>query len=50
VLLLEKEIIPLEGLDLSQVEEGEYILAAFPLYLKDSDGAPVRAALIKEAL
>ena len=48
VILLEKEIIPLEGLDLSGVALGEYILSAFPLNLKGSDGAPVRAVLIDE--
>lgn len=46
LILLRKEIIPLEGLDLSGVKPGEYILSAFPLHLRDSDGAPVRAVLI----
>lgn len=46
VILLEKEVIPLEGLDLSGAEPGECILSAFPLSLQDSDGAPVRAVLI----
>ena len=48
VILLEKMIIPLEGLDLSRVATGEYILSAFPLYLQDCDGSPVRAVLIDE--
>ena len=48
VILLEKEIIPLEGLELSGVEPGEYVLSAFPLNLRDSDGAPTRAVLIDE--
>ena len=46
MILLEKEIIPIEGLNLSNAAPGEYILSAFPLSLKDSDGAPVRAVLI----
>ena len=47
-ILLEKGIIPLEGLDLTKAEPGEYILSAFPLNLEDSDGSPVRAVLIRE--
>ncbi len=35
----------LEGLDLSQVTEGEYELIALPLRLKGFDGSPVRAIL-----
>jgi len=46
LILLEKEIVLLEGLYLSGVTPGEYILAAFPLKLKGSDGSPVRAVLI----
>ncbi|MDR0287947.1 MAG: cyclase family protein [Clostridiales bacterium] len=48
VILLEKGIIPLEGLDLSAVDPGVYILSAFPLNLQDSDGSPVRAVLIDD--
>jgi len=48
VILLEKEIIPLEGLDLSNASPGEYTLCAFPLNMRDSDGSPVRAVLIDE--
>ena len=48
MILLKKGIIPLEGLDLSNVEPGEYVLSAFPLNLQGSDGAPVRAVLIDE--
>ena len=47
MILLEKEIILLEGLKLSDAEPGEYLLSAFPLNLQASDGAPVRAALIR---
>ena len=46
VILLDKEIIPLEGLDLSAVQPGDYILSAFPINLEGSDGAPVRAVLM----
>ena len=42
---LNAHVIPLEGLDLSNVKSGEYILSAFSLNLKDSDGSPVRAVL-----
>jgi len=45
-ILLGQGIILLEGLDLSDAEPGEYILAAFPLKLEDADGSPVRAVLI----
>jgi arylformamidase len=48
VTLLEKGIIPLEGLNLSNVNPGEYILCAFPLHMRGSDGSPVRAVLIKQ--
>ncbi|MCL2409124.1 MAG: cyclase family protein [Oscillospiraceae bacterium] len=48
VILLKKGIIPLEGLNLSNVDPGEYILSAFPLNMQDSDGSPVRAVLIDE--
>ena len=48
IILLEKGIIPLEGLDLSNVNPGEYILAAFPLNMQNLDGSPVRAVLIDD--
>lgn len=35
----------LEGLDLSQAEDGVYELAALPLKIAGGDGSPVRAAL-----
>ncbi|MBP7967108.1 cyclase family protein [Candidatus Woesebacteria bacterium] len=44
---LGKNIPIIEGIDLSQVEAGEYILIALPLKLTDRDGAPVRAVLLK---
>lgn len=47
MILLQKGIIPLEGLVLSNVKCGEYILSALPLNLNGSDGSPVRAVLIE---
>ena len=38
----------LEGLDLSGVPDGNYILAAFPLKLEGLEAAPVRAVLLEE--
>jgi len=46
IILLGKGIALLEGLDLSNVNPGEYILSAFPLKLEGADGSPVRAVLI----
>jgi arylformamidase len=46
--LLKAGVVIVEGLDLSQVPAGEYLLVCLPLKLKDSDGAPARAVLIKE--
>lgn len=36
----------LEGLDLSRVQPGNYVLSAFPLLLGGAEAAPVRAVLI----
>jgi arylformamidase len=43
--LLEAGIWVIEGLDLSQVEPGEYELICLPLKVEQSDGAPARAIL-----
>jgi arylformamidase len=40
-------VIPLEGLDLREVEAGEYQLICLPLRLEGSDGAPARAILVR---
>lgn len=48
VALLEAGVVPLEGLDLREVEPGEYSLVCLPLRLEGSDGAPGRAILIQE--
>ncbi|MDD2430651.1 MAG: cyclase family protein [Firmicutes bacterium] len=44
-LFLSQEIIILEGINLSHINEGNYQLAALPLKLESLDGSPVRAAL-----
>ena len=43
--LLGAGIVNVEGLDLSQVKAGDYLLAVLPLKIRDSDGAPARAIL-----
>jgi len=47
-ILLNQEMIILEGIDLSQVSPGKYQLYCLPLKLRGSDGAPARAILIEE--
>ena len=47
-ILLSKQVVLLEGVRLSTVEEGVYLLCAAPISLGGSDGAPVRAILISE--
>lgn len=49
-LLLEKDIPIIEGIDLSQVEEREYTLVAFPLKYVGLDGAPARVVLLSYAI
>jgi len=43
--LLRKNIVIFEGLDLSNVEPGEYQFIGLPLKFTDLDGAPARAVL-----
>jgi arylformamidase len=45
--LLKNDIVILEGLNLNQVEPGEYMLVALPLNLRSLDGAPTRVVLLK---
>ena len=45
LIILGADKIALEGLNLSDVSPGEYILSAFPLNMSGSDGSPVRAVL-----
>jgi arylformamidase len=44
-VLLEAGVIVVEGLDLSEVEPGEYELICLPLPIVGGDGAPARAVL-----
>ena len=45
--LLSKEVVLLEGIRLSNVKEGVYLLNAAPINLGGCDGAPTRAILIE---
>lgn len=47
-ILLRNGVVAVEGLDLSRIEPGEYQLICLPLKLKDCDGAPVRAVLMRD--
>ncbi|MEX1375859.1 MAG: cyclase family protein [Eubacteriales bacterium] len=47
-LLLEDDIIIMEGLELKDISEGEYKLIALPIKIKGTEGSWVRAALIEE--
>ncbi|HBA88942.1 MAG TPA: cyclase [Geobacter sp.] len=44
--LLNGGIVVIEGLNLTDVDHGEYQLICLPLKIKDGDGAPVRALLV----
>lgn len=46
-ILLGAEIVLLEGLVLTDVCEGKYLLSAAPLNLAGADGAPCRAVLVQ---
>jgi arylformamidase len=46
IALLSHNVVLLENLDLSQVNEGGYFLSAAPLKIAGLDGAPCRAILI----
>ncbi|NCU42410.1 MAG: cyclase family protein [Candidatus Moranbacteria bacterium] len=46
--LLAKGIIIFEGLDLREIEKGEYMFVGLPLKFQGLDGSPVRAILIKK--
>jgi arylformamidase len=47
-VLLGSGVVVLEGCDLSQIDAGTYTLCALPTKFSGSDGAPVRAILIKD--
>jgi arylformamidase len=46
-VLLGAKMVIIEGLDLSGVTEGEYMLYCLPLKLKLTDGAPARVVLVQ---
>ncbi|MFV0363358.1 MAG: cyclase family protein [Suipraeoptans sp.] len=46
-VLLKDEVVILENLDLSMVDEGEYELVALPLKMKEIEASPIRAILIE---
>ena len=46
LLLLSDDTVLLEGIRLTDVPEGKYLLCAAPLNLGGADGAPVRAVLL----
>ena len=48
-LLLEHNIVIIEGLLLKDVAEGVYDIAAPPLKISDGNGSPVRAVLIESS-
>jgi arylformamidase len=48
LILLAEEIVLLEGLDLSQVQDGFYDLYCLPLNIPDCEGAPARVILIDQ--
>ena len=48
MLLLEDDIIIMEGLELKDISEGEYKLIALPIKIKGTEGSWVRAVLIEE--
>jgi arylformamidase len=45
-VLLERNVVILEGLNLSAVAPGQYHMVALPLNLQDADGAPTRVILV----
>ncbi len=47
-ILLDNNITILEGLVLTDVPAGDYHLIALPLKIKEGNGSPVRAILVKE--
>ncbi len=47
-VFLKASVVLLEGLDLSDVDAGDYDLVCLPVKLNGADGAPARAILIRE--
>jgi arylformamidase len=48
LILLGAGVIPVEGLNLTGIEAGEYQFVCLPLKLVGSDGAPCRAILVRD--
>lgn len=46
-ILLQADVLVIEGLDLSAISPGEYTLHCLPLKIAGADGAPARALLVK---
>lgn len=46
--LLDAGIVVIEGLEMPDVEAGDYFLVCLPLKIADGDGGPARAVLINE--
>jgi arylformamidase len=44
--LLEAGVVVVEGLNLTEVDQGRYTIYCLPLKIANSDGAPARAILI----
>ena len=47
-ILLDAGIVVIEGLEMPDVEAGNYFLVCLPLKIANGDGGPARAVLIKE--
>ena len=47
-ILLGAGVTVVEGIDLSDVSPGKYTFACLPIKIKDGDGAPARAILVKD--
>jgi arylformamidase len=48
-ILLENDILILEGLNLKDIEEGIYTLIVLPLNIPEAEGSPARAILVEES-
>ena len=46
-ILLENDILILEGLDLCRVSAGRYLLICLPLSIENAEASPVRAVLVR---
>jgi len=46
-ILLGNDVLILEGLDLSRVPEGRYLLLCLPLSIENAEASPVRAVLLR---